>query len=302
MADVVKAYMGMDLDPDYYYLMLKQREDAVNSKYYEEAKEYFEGRYDGDDWSTHPEVDVKDTRENEIGKAAMDLDVNPELINAAEKTFRISKNEFFITTALIATAIYNKKNKIQLSWIYNGREDLNLMATAGLLFRELPVGITFTEDMNIIDMFASVHEQVQKGIEHSVYPYVEIGAKQGTLESAMATLLYQQDIRDVEGMPGMNITNIPIRQNKGASENILDMQVLDGSKGLQFAFDYTASRYKPESIEKFQKLFSKVIDIAAENATQTGITFKEIKDELAGRRKKPQAGGKKSFLARLFGR
>lgn len=302
MTDVIKAYMGVDLDPDYYYLMLKQREDSVNTKYYAEAREYFEGRYDGDDWSTHPDIDVKDTRENQIGKAFMPLNVNPELLDIAEKTFRISRNEFFITTALIATAIYNKKNKIQLSWIFNGREDLNLMATAGLLFRELPVGLEFTDEMNLIDMFASVHEQVQKGIEHSVYPYVEIGAKQGTLESAMATLLYQQDIRDVSAaIPGMDIEAIPIRQNQAASENILDMQVLDGSAGLEFAFDYTASRYKMESIDKFQKLFAKVIDVAAENATQTGISFKDIKAEVNGTRKKPSDPSKKGFLSRLLG-
>jgi acyl-coenzyme A synthetase/AMP-(fatty) acid ligase len=300
MGDVIKAYMGMDLDQDYYYLMLQQREDAIGTDFYNESKEYFEKNYDGDDWQKHPKVDDETTRSNDVAKAFMNVETNPELIAAAEKNFRISRNEFFITIAMLSIAMYNSANKVQVSWIYNGREDLNLMASCGLLFRELPVGLEFKDDMNIVDMFDSVHNQVRKGIEHSIYPYVETDSAQGTLESAMATLLYQQDIRDA-GALGGGIGAVDVRQNAGASENILDMQVLDGSEGLQLAFDYTASRYKKESMEKFQQLFAKVTQIVAENATQQGITFKEIRDELAGKRKKPEAGGKKSFLARLFG-
>ncbi len=299
MGDVIKAYMDMDLDKDYYYLMLQQREEAIGTEFYEEAKKYFEDTYDGGGWQKHPKVDDETTRSNDIGKAFMDIETKPELIAAAEKNFRISRNEFFITVAMLAIAKFNNANKVQISWIYNGREDLNLMASCGLLFRELPVGLEFRDDTNIVDMFASVHDQVRKGIEHSVYPYVETGAAQGTLESAMATLLYQQDIRDVGGL-GSGISAVDVKQNAGASENILDMQVLDGSEGLQLAFDYTASRYKAESMEKFQKLFARMTQIVAENATQQGITFREIGDELAGKRKKPQAP-KKSFLARLLG-
>ncbi len=301
MNDVSKAFMGMELDTDYYYLMLQQREEAVGTPYYLESKEYFEKRYDGDDWQKHPTVDDETTRDNEIGKAFLPIETNPELIAAAEKNFRISRNEFFITVAMLAIAMYNKANKIQISWIYNGREDLNLMASCGLLFRELPVALEFADDTNIVDMFASVHEQVQKGIEHSVYPYVEIDAAQGTLEDSMATLLYQQDIRDVGGA-GSGVSAVNVQQNRGASENILDMQVLDGTAGLQLAFDYTASRYKKESIDEFQKLFARVTQIVADNSTQTGITFREIRDELAGKRKAPAAPGKKGFLSKLFGR
>ena len=51
LGDVGKAYMGMEMDKDYYYLMLKRREEAVNTAFYEESKKYFEDRYDNIDWS-----------------------------------------------------------------------------------------------------------------------------------------------------------------------------------------------------------------------------------------------------------
>lgn len=146
----------------------------------------------------------------------------------------------------------------------------------------------------MINIYADVHEQVQKDIEHSCYPYVEIFAQQGSLETAMATLLYQRDIRDVGDLGGFQIEAVDIRQNKAASENILDMQVLDGEGGLSLAFDYTASHYKAESMAKFQSLFKQVAEALTQNAGQAGITIGQLKKELG-------YGKKGGFLARLFG-
>ena len=47
------------------------------------------------------------------------------------------------------------------------------MNTVGLLFRDLPVAFRFDKKQNISDVFEDTHEQVQKAIEHSCYPYVE---------------------------------------------------------------------------------------------------------------------------------
>ena len=82
---------------------------------------------------------------------------------------------------------------------------------------------------------------MQKGIEHSCYPYVDINHRAGSEEAAY--LLYQQDIRDMGGAEGMDIETIDIRQNQAASQTILDMEILDGEDGLQLMIDYTASLY-----------------------------------------------------------
>ncbi len=293
MGNVGKTYMGMAPDPDYYYLMLQKREEAINTPFYEESRKYFEEKYDGDDWATYPKVD-QDSRENNIGKAALGLEISQDALTAIEKNFRISRNEFFITAASLAVSLYNNAPNVKLSWIFNGREDTTLMSTCGLLFRELPVGLRFKDEMNVIDIYADVHEQVQKDIEHSCYPYVEIFAQQGSLETAMATLLYQRDIRDVGGLGGLPIEALDIRQNKAASENILDMQVLDGEAGLSLAFDYTSSHYKAESMEKFQHLFKQVAETLSKHADQAGVTVGELKKELG-------YGKKEGFFHRLFG-
>ncbi len=277
MGNVGKLFMGMEPDKDFYYLMLQNREDAVHSDFYEESRKYFEETYDGTDWSCYPTID-HESRENEMGEMFAPLGILGPQMTAVERSYRISRNEFFITVAALAISIYNNKNDIKLSWIYNGREDLQMMSTVGLLFRDLPVGVKFTDNRTLRDVFADVHEQVRLGIEHSCYPYVDLHNQVANGESAY--LLYQQDIRDMGGLEVMNIETIDVRQNQAASQSILDMEILDGADGLQLMIDFAASRYNEESIEKFKDIYVKTAQALATHNSQKDVTIKELKAKL----------------------
>ena len=277
LGDVGKAYMGMPLDPDYYYLMLKNREDAVHTDFYEESRKYFEDRYEGVEWSTYPTMD-HDSRENEMGELFAPLGIEQPQMIAMERAYKVSRNEFFITVAAIALSVYNNKKDILLSWIYNGREDLQMMSSVGLLFRDLPVGLHLEDDRTLRDVFADVHEQVQKGIEHSCYPYVDLHDQVGKSENAY--LLYQQDIRDMDGFDGFDIETIDVRQNQAASQTLLDMEILDGEDGLILMIDFAASRYNEESIEKVKDLYVKLAQAMVTHNSQKDVTIGEIKEKL----------------------
>ncbi len=270
LGSIAKAYMGIPLDQDYYYLMLRQREEAEKTDFYEESRRYFEEKYDSVEWSSYPKTDY-DSRENEMGELITPLGIEQSEMAEAERTFRISRNEFFITVAAMAIALYNKVYDVKLSWIYNGREDLQMMSTVGLLFRDLPVGLRLRNEMTLRDVFADVHDQVQKGIEHSCYPYVDLHNQVANGESAY--LLYQQDIRDMGGMEGFDVETVDVRQNQAASQTILDMEVLDGADGLQLMIDYAASRYKDTSIEAFRDIYVRVAKTLVESRGQEDITI-----------------------------
>ncbi len=280
MGDVGKAFMGMDLDKDYYYLMLRRREEALQSAFYEESKRYFEERYDSVAWSSYPNIDTE-SRDNEMGELFAPLEIEQPQMAAMEKAYRISRNEFFITVAALAISIYNDVPDVKISWIYNGREDVQLMNSVGLLFRDLPVGIRFKDEATLRDVFADVHDQVQKGIEHSCYPYVDTRNQVADGESAY--LLYQQDIRDMNSMGGMesfNVEMVEVRQNQAASQTILDMEILDGSDGLQLMIDFAASRYKEESISRFKDVYVKIAQAMVTHNSQKDVTIGELKAKL----------------------
>lgn len=277
MNNIAQSYMGMPLPQDYYYLALKKGEDVVNTPFYEESRKYFEERYDGEDWVTFPPVD-HDTRENEFGQLQCELGIRSEELEIIEKRFKVSRNEFFITVSALAISLYSGKSNIKLSWIYNGREDVQMLNMVGLLYRDLPVAFHFDDKQNIKDIFAGVHEQVQKGIEHSCYPYSENNAI--AVEDDDAAVLYQRDIRDAGGVDGLEIETVDIRQNKAASQNVLDIEILDSELGLRLSLDYASSRYEESTMERFRELFTRITAVLVHADGAEYITTKDLRSEV----------------------
>jgi hypothetical protein len=277
MGNIGKLYMGMLPDPDFYYLMLQKREDEAGTEFYEESKKYFEDRYDGVEWSCYPKMD-QHSRENEMGEYFAELGVEQPQMKAVERTYRITRNEFFISALALAISIFNKKDDVKVSWIYNGREDMQMLSTVGLLFRDLPVGVRFNEKMTLRELFADVHDQVQKGIEHSCYPYVDTHNQVGDGEAAY--LLYQQDIRDMGGLDGMEIETVEIRQNQAASQTVLDMEILDGEDGLKLVMDYAASLYRDDTMDKFKDLYVQTVQAMVTHNSQNDVTIGELRKKL----------------------
>ncbi|MDO5131580.1 MAG: AMP-binding protein [Eubacteriales bacterium] len=273
MDSVEKAFTGQPIAQDYYYLMLRDRENAVHTDFYEESRKYFEDRYDGIEWSEYPFIDHR-SRSNEMGEIFAELEIEQPQMQEVENAYRISRNEFFITVAALAISIYNNRQDIKVSWNYNGRESMEYMSSIGLLFRELPVGIRFRPERTIRDVFADVQDQVRKGIEHACYPYVDLHGEVATGETAY--LLYQQDLRDTESLEDAGIEVIDVRQNQAASQTILDMEILDGSDGLQLMIDFSASWYNEKSMGKFAHIFAGTAQLIAQHDGQEDLTIKEI--------------------------
>ena len=281
MGNVGKLYMGMLPEPDYYYLMLQNREDVTQTEFYEESRKYFEDRYDGVEWSCYPDMDQQ-SRENEMGEIFADLGLEQGQMKAVERTYKISRNEFFIAVAMLAISIYNEKDDIKISWIYNGREDVLSLSSVGLLFRDLPVGIHMDDKMTLRELFNEVHEQVQNGIKYSCYPYVDLQNAVGAGEAAY--LLYQQDIRDMGGMDMLEIETVDVRQNQAASQTVLDMEILDGEDGLNLMIDYAASHYTDESMDRYKNIYVNTAQALATHNSQNDVTIGELRAKLTDRK------------------
>lgn len=274
---IAQAYEGVSIPTDYYYFMLKKREEIALTAFYEESRKYFEERYDGNDRITYPTVDYV-TRENKIGQIQCEMNIDTAKLDSIKKHFGVSRNEFFITVSAIAVSLYSNNPNVMLSWIYNGREDAQMMNTVGLLYRDLPVAFRFDKNMNMGDIFADVHSQVQNAIKHSCYPYIEKNAK--VIEGDVAAVLYQSDIRDAGKIGETDIETVEIKQNRAASQSVLDIEVLDSAKGLRLSLNYSSSRYKQTSMENFGDSFVRIAAFLAHNICENNITVGELSDEV----------------------
>ena len=278
---VINAYMGAPLENDYYYLALQRREQIQLTDFYNESCKYFEDKYESVKWTVCPKVDTE-TRENKLGELSCAAEVMPAELSLLEKKYMVTRNEFYIAVTLLAIAISTNAHDVRVSWVYNGRDDLVSSSSVGLFFRDLPVALRLNAEMILRDIFAEVHEQVQNGIKYSCYPYNEIEAP--PVDDDDTCILYQRDLRDIGDFGGLTVEEIEIRQNKAASQTVLDIQILDGEAGLQYVFDYAASRYKKETISEFQNLFKSVVAAIVNNANTDGYDFGQITKDVRGKK------------------
>lgn len=278
MQDIIKAYCGMPLDRDYFYLMLDENAENVNSEKYLEDKKYFEDNYDKkSEFSRRPKLDF-DTRENTLGRLYAELAYNEDELKFAEQKFGITRNAFFSLVSMMSIAIYNKTPNIMISWTYNGRDDLKKMSTVGMLLRDLRVSAELHKNMKLSDLYKNVSEQITAGIEHSGYPYTMLSGNSVVRDDVLC-FLYQQGLRDSAGGQGdFEIEEVEIRHNRSASENILDVELLDGEDGLELMLEYNASCYKSESMERFRDIFIAVTEtLLAFNDEENATVIQVIK-------------------------
>ena len=278
---VINAYMGAPLENDYYYLALQRREQIQLTDFYNESCKYFEDKYESVKWTVCPKVDTE-TRENKLGELSCAAEVMPAELSLLEKKYMLTRNEFYIAVTLLAIAISTNAHDVRVSWVYNGRDDLVSSSSVGLFFRDLPVALRLNAEMTLRDIFAEVQEQVQNGIKYSCYPYNEIEAP--PVDDDDTCILYQRDLREIGDFGGLTVEQIDIRQNKAASQAVLDIQILDGEAGLQYAFDYAASRYDEETMTTFQNLFKQVVAAIVNNANTDGYDFGQLTKDVRGKK------------------
>ena len=268
-ADIINIYAGQDPIPDYYYYIIHARDRETESEYYLESKKYFDDLYEGKEWFKHPTTGIVDTSElkmedNKAGEVFVDLDITTEQLEAMQDKFTLSPNAFFMTVALITTAVCEQKNNVMLSWIYNGRNDMTEMNSVGLLFRNLPVGLRLMKDATVVGLFNDVVKQINGGIEHSCYPYIEKDNR--VIEDDYACVLYQDNLRNLEEVPGL-LGEIEVDNPDVASQNIMDMEILNTPEGMKLMLDYQAGLYSAFDIKRYNYVFN--------------TTVKALVDELA---------------------
>lgn len=278
---VINAYMGAPLEKDYYYLVLQKREQIQLTDFYNESLKYFEEKYGSVEWTVCPKIDAV-TRKNKLGELSCEAEVHPAELSLFEKKYMVTRNEFYVAVTLLAIAISTDANDVQVSWIYNGRDDLDASSSVGLFYRDLPVALRLHGKMTMRDIFAEVQKQVKNGIKYSCYPYNEINSQ--VVDEDDTCVLYQRDLRDVGDFGGLTVEQMEIRQNKAASQAVLDIQILDGEAGLQYVFDYAASRYEKETMCEFQNLFKRVVAAIVNNTNTDGYDFEHLKKDVRGKK------------------
>ena len=254
--DMYRAYMGETLDKDTVYYFLNYQEKQRKSDYYKKCREYLEDSYGKKRYSVLPKKDFL-IEDSSSGEYATQLHVSAEMIKAAEKKYGINNNALFAAAALITLAKYNNESDVMMSWTYHGRDSRSKKNMVGLLIKDIPIALEYSEEKATCDLLENVKKQIEEGIAHSPYAYTlynNIG-----YDSDMTCFLYQMDLFEFEDNPELRYEVLPISFAGQECDNTFSIQILRKKSGCNLILTYMDKCYKKESIERFAKVFSEVL-------------------------------------------
>lgn len=275
--DISKAYEGIMPEADYYYLNLEERMKDRNAHLCGRGRTYYSETLDGYEWSRALNVD-SNTTENVYGNISSTLPIELQEYEAIRRIFGCGKNAFFIATAVLALHIYNDKENILVSWLYNGRQKTIEQRAIGTLIQGLFVGVHFHNKMKLSEFFKSVADQVNNGICYSHYPIVEFNPFCD--ESDGIQVIYQSDLRTLKPINEMKFTLVDLHDKADAADNYLDIEIHDTDDGCKLYLDYNAAVYKKDSINKFRNLFIQIACCFVEHVSEPDMLLSKIVEEI----------------------
>jgi non-ribosomal peptide synthetase component F len=199
-------------------------------------------------WSTRLSCE-QDTRDNRYGEFEMPLDISSAALEELEEQTGLEKNGIFMTIELLAMAALNGKRDVMVAWVYNGRDSKSKENIVGLLLRELPAALSVAPQTSLKATFADIKEQLQSGISHSDYPYIDKNAIVKTND--FFYFIYQEDIYTTLEHSPFAMERVDIDFPDLASESALSVEILDEDGGLVLYLEYSRDRYLEADVQRF---------------------------------------------------
>ena len=258
MSNLQKGLSGMGLEKDYYYYVLEQREKEMNSTLYEEAKSYFEKRYAGMECIRNLPYDYT-SDENFAGDIDIPLQLTSDDYNAFEASTGIGRNGLFLMAGLLALSSITNSDKVMITWIYNGRKDLDSMNSIGMLFYTLPLMLTVTENLTMEEMLTDIKEQMNNALKYSSCSFVSSTYVSPVKDDSICFML-QDDTRSLSENWRHPYEMLDIDIDNRASQTSLDVEIMTDGDEPNLYLDYAASLYKSDTIKHYGALTRSIAD------------------------------------------
>ena len=268
LGDIMNAYFGRELKPDFYFAMLAEGEERAAEGSEENDRKWFMGRY-GDaeeDWCIIPEPDHESRNINQAGRMKR-LAFTAEQVAKAEEFWGVSHSVMAISSGLIALSRFTGKKHVMINWIYNNRLAPEAANTVGMLIRNLPAAIRMEEISSVQELLYSVKEQVAEGIAHSSWDFMS--------ESRQVFLNDCMEVNLQLGINGDELDELPhelidLNDEFSAAGARLEMELLEnefGDDGFDSEMEYAEGLFDKERIEAFHDLYVQILESLIQKRT-----------------------------------
>lgn len=258
MSNLQKCLSGKEPVPDYYYYILEQRENEITVALHDEAKAYFEKRY-AEVKCVHNLPYDYDSDENDAGDIDIDLQFTDDDYNAFEVSTGIGRNGLFLIAGLLALSSITNTDTVMVTWIYNGRKDIDSMNSVGMLFYTLPLMLTVTDNLTIEEMLMDIKDQMNNSLKYSSCSFVSSTYVSPVKDDCICFML-QDDARSLSENWEHPFEMLDIAINNRASQTSLDVEIMTNGDEPNLYLDYAASLYSTDTIVHYGDLIRNIAD------------------------------------------
>ncbi len=258
--DFYCAYQGLPVQPDNYLEYLVRVEQEKQSIRYIADKEWLEREYGNVTCPVHPHTDVPleipcVPKEGTLLEDYSDL---REKLNALGNEQLLPLTAIFSLASALAIMEYNGTDEAALTWAYDGRETVEEQHIYGSLHRDIP----FRTRKSLIENRASAirlaRKQYREGIAHSIYPLTLTRPYTGIWNYALNVLVQPSLEQILKNCPFV-IAVVESNEEPQVAYALLDVEIYDEAQ-FYINYRYSATHYKPESIQKFAALVHKYVE------------------------------------------
>ena len=274
MNDLQKCLSGEELDTDYYYYTLARLEEEMEGERYHEAKQYFEKCYGARNWTRNLPPDFV-CKENRADDLSVDLTFTDGDYDRFEAATGLGRNGVYLTAGLLALHVISRAENVMITWIYNGRKDLESIHSIGILFHTLPLALRITDELTVNQMLDDVREQMDNAIRYSAYPFISSTFTSPVDDDCICFML-QDDIRDFSQTWKYCIEPVEIPVENRASQTSLDVEITTKGDEPGLYLDYSAGLYKQETIERYGELIKEVVQKLFDYIDNPNVRVKEL--------------------------
>ena len=250
--ELQKAYNGLALEEDHYFLWLQRRDErelaAKNSAPASPVKEAFEPkvRIPSPDNPLHDLLTA--------GELETLTWVDIRSMEAAEIRLGESRNVIAIAAALLALGEMENESSVGVDWLYHNRTETIYSGTVGNMITDLSVGLNLKQFPDPKSLVREVARQVGMGIAHVEDVEEEPQLSPFLNDALEVNYLYGLGSED-DDFGGLDATLLEIPTSLNVANNMMALYLSETSKGIRIRLEYIASRYRRETAERFFSLY-----------------------------------------------
>ena len=266
LEDIERAYGEMPLEPDDYWEYMSRYEQQKSELHYSISHDWLLHEFIDDSVPVRPVIDRKwlmTLFPPKAGDYTEDYASIREQIQQIVMECHVTVDGVFSFAAAMAIADYCRTDNAALTWAYEGRETKEEERIIGSLHRDIPFLIRKSEIVDRESAIRTVRNQIRSGIAHSDYPYT-LTAPYSKRWNYAVNVLRIEDVEDMIGKTSLPLEIVKIPKQTSAYA-LLDVEIVEHAETLHLRYRYSATHYKPESIQRFAALVRKYVQWLVES-------------------------------------